>query len=322
MDQNKQKSIASFGAAFILEQVQQMEDQVNGVLTADDIEYVHRMRVASRRLRTALQLFKGYLPGDHAELWRHEIKAITRSLGSARDLDIQIELIEEKYRTLCEKIFQPGYKRLLLRLKQKRRDAQQKINLAIQRLQENQTVDSMRTFLERASVDQNQDTPALLGFASGRIHRALTDFLSYQGYIHMPDNSEKLHAMRIAGKHLRYTLELFTPLYGDSLTPFIKIMKNIQDQLGEIHDCDVWVAWLPEFLTQEQSRMMDYFGHTKPLKRLLPGIQHLVEDRKFRRQENYKSFLANWQGIKDENTWEKLQALLESSSNQPLHSTR
>jgi CHAD domain-containing protein len=92
-------------------------------------------------------------------------------------------------------------------------------------------------------------------------------------------------------------------------------MKGIQDQLGEIHDCDVWVAWLPEFLTQEQSRMMDYFGHTKPLKRLLPGIQHLVEERKSSRQESYHAFLANWQEIKDENTWEKLQVVLVSSSN-------
>lgn len=318
MDQNKQREIAPFGAAFILEQIHQIEDQVIGVLTDDDIEYVHRMRVASRRLRTALQLFKGYLPGDHAEVWRHAFKAITRSLGSARDLDIQIQFIEEEYRSLFEKRYQPGYKRLLLRLKQQRSKAQQKINQAIQRLQENQTLEAIRTLLEIPSDDQNQDPPSLFEFAFGRINHALADFLSYQEEIQLPDNSDKLHAMRIAGKHLRYTLEIFSSLYGNSLTPFIETMKGIQDQLGEIHDCDVWIAWLPEFIDKERSRISNYFGHKRPLKRLLPGIQHLIDDRKRTRQERYDAFLASWKKILIDNTWQKLTTTIELGKTAPF----
>jgi hypothetical protein len=57
--------------------------------------------------------------------------------------------------------------------------------------------------------------------------------------------------MRIAGKHLRYTLEIFAPIYGHALDPHIRAMKNIQDLLGEIHDNDVWISWLPEFIALE-----------------------------------------------------------------------
>ena len=61
----------------------------------------------------------------------------------------------------------------------------------------------------------------------------------------MPENVEKLHAMRIAGKQLRYTLEIFAPIYDTALLPYIQIMKDLQDQLGSIHDDDVWVVGCP-----------------------------------------------------------------------------
>jgi CHAD domain-containing protein len=156
--------------------------------------------------------------------------------------------------------------------------------------------------------------PDLYQAASESIQRGLEDFLSYQKYIHSPSNGEPLHAMRIAGKHLRYTMEIFAPLYQQSLFPFIEIMKEIQDQLGEIHDCDVWVAWLPEFIALEQYRRRGYIGYARRVKRLLPGIHHLIEDRKLARQQGYHAFLENWQKQKDEQTWEKLSGLIDPTS--------
>ncbi len=51
--------------------------------------------------------------------------------------------------------------------------------------------------------------------------------------------------MRIGAKHLRYTLEIFEELYGSRIKPYIEEMKNIQDQLGNIHDLDVWIEMIP-----------------------------------------------------------------------------
>jgi CHAD domain-containing protein len=104
--------------------------------------------------------------------------------------------------------------------------------------------------------------------------------------------------MRIAGKHLRYTMEIFAPIYEGSLDPFVILMKNLQTILGEIHDNDVWINWLPKFIEKEQQRVEDYFGSTGPLVRLLPGLNHLIEDRQQAREKAYQTFLLAWQALK------------------------
>ncbi len=54
----------------------------------------------------------------------------------------------------------------------------------------------------------------------------------HSDFIASEADSDKLHAMRIAGKRLRYTMEIFAPLYGGDLEPFILAMKEIQDTLA------------------------------------------------------------------------------------------
>ena len=302
-----------FGADFIIEQVSQLESEINGTLIGGDIEYVHRMRVASRRLRSALKLFNIYFPENCAEKWRKEMKGITRALGNARDLDIQIQLVREKRQNLIDESCRPGYERLLLRLSQQRTRAQQKIISAIHSLTQNQILDEIRNVLKRARIEDSYAfTPSLFRLGEKAINDALMTFLSFQAAIQTPNNIEELHAMRIAGKHLRYTMEIFKPMYEDPIIPYIEIMKKIQDQLGEIHDCDVWIGWLPEFIEQEKNRIQAYFGHTRPFARLLPGIDHLLEDRKQKRQEEYQAFLADWQRLTDDQSWEKLREAIQT----------
>lgn len=315
MEKGNQQEIYKFGASFILDQVNQFEGEIDGALLGRDIEYVHRMRVASRRLRTALKLFEQHLPDNTAQIWRGEFKGITKALGQARDLDIQIQRVEQMLMGDLARHYKPGYKRLLLRLNQERQKAQGNINAAIDTLQTNDTIKEMHTLLEVSGNDQGLPYSAdVYQTAFASIHTGLQDFLSYQENIFSANNSEPLHAMRIAGKHLRYTLEIFAPLYEGDLAPFIEIMKGIQDQLGGIHDCDVWVTWLPEFINQEKSRIQAYLCYTHPLKRLLPGIHHLIEDRKIARQKEYDAFLANWQTFADDQIWKNLKEWVNPSS--------
>ncbi|MFQ6042085.1 MAG: CHAD domain-containing protein, partial [Candidatus Poribacteria bacterium] len=60
------------------------------VCEADDIEYVHRMRVASRRLRSGFALFEECFPPKRLKRWRKQIRRVTRALGDARYTDVQI----------------------------------------------------------------------------------------------------------------------------------------------------------------------------------------------------------------------------------------
>ena len=54
--------------------------------------------------------------------------------------------------------------------------------------------------------------------------------------------------MRINAKKLRYTMEFFAPLYKDQLKEEIETVKNYQDILGEKHDLEVWMDYVPKFI--------------------------------------------------------------------------
>jgi len=317
MYKDDQVTVYEFGSGFILFQVAQFESEIDGALIGEDIEYVHRMRVASRRLRTALGLFKDYFPNDLAEKWRSEMRGITKALGNARDLDIQIQLIEEKIHGVLNESWKPGYDRLLLRLKQARAKAQQKVVSAVHTLKDAQTLDEMRDRIKLTIFSgELLYRPELYSAGQEAINNALDSFLGYEEFAYDPENNEKLHAMRIAGKHFRYTMEIFNSIYQDDLDPYIEKMKTIQDQLGEIHDCDVWIAWLPEFVQQEEDRIRAYYGHTQHLTRLLQGIQHLIEDRKQNRQSEYQAFLDNWQMLGRDQTWDSLRKMISPAKDQ------
>ena len=110
-------------------------------------------------------------------------------------------------------------------------------------------------------------------------------------------------------------MEIFAPIYDDALLPFVRYMKEIQDQLGEIHDADVWLSWLQKFIRKEQKRIEDYFGDSEPLKELLPGFEDLIENRRNARELEYQSFLAAWTHFQQENVWAKLREILQTPFN-------
>ena len=318
MGKKIQKSICIFGANFMLDQVTRLEDEINSALDAQDIEHIHRMRVASRRLRNAFEHFKDCFPKKKSKTWQEDIRLITKSLGTARDLDIQIERLSQLYVESLDPQFKPGYQCLILRLKQRRVKAQNKVEKTLKKLQEGRALEKIHLGVEKLSVDTEDIylyTPSLYQRAFTAINTTLEDFMSHAEFIQSPENVEELHAMRIAGKKLRYTIELFSPIYKQAMIPYVQVMKDIQDQLGNIHDDDIWVSWLPKFIIKEEARIENYFGNTGPLNRLLPGIEFLIEDRKNSRAKEYQSFLTTWQTLQDENAWNAIKEIINTPIN-------
>jgi CHAD domain-containing protein len=88
---------APFGlaAARVVEaRAKEVFEQSSGVLDVGDVERVHDMRVATRRLRAALEIFEPCFPRKR---WRKALKRVKRladALGERRDLDVEIELLE------------------------------------------------------------------------------------------------------------------------------------------------------------------------------------------------------------------------------------
>lgn len=302
------QNILIFGAAIILQQLNAMVAEIEGVKKAEDIEAVHRMRVATRRLRSAMPIFGPFLAPRRHEEWRKRIRAVTRALGAARDTDVQIEHLNE----LVKRLTPPeraGVRRLLLRQRQRRRALQKDVLKAVRRLEKDNVIADIAQKIAPLEIFKNRldiQDEALHKLAEEHIHARLDDFLAFEPYVTRPECVAELHAMRIAGKHLRYTLEFFAPLFEDELKSYIKSLRQCQDLLGAIHDADVWIAYMPQFIEEERQRTIEYFGHARPFKRLLPGLLYYREFRQQERQTLYDQFVHSWLKWKEENLWENL----------------
>ncbi len=84
---------AGYGSGSVLGYVTQIEKHIDGAITGEDPEDVHKARTNSRRLRTALSVFRDIFDG--AEGWILETKRMMKGLGNARDLDVRIIKLDE-----------------------------------------------------------------------------------------------------------------------------------------------------------------------------------------------------------------------------------
>ena len=318
MGKKEQKAVCVFGTAYLLKQFESLDKNFEAARGTRDIEPVHQLRVTARRLRTGINHFRTYLPDKKTRKFEDEIRRLGSALGKARDLDTQIDTLNALYNDKLDPKFKPGYRRLLLRLKQRRMKRQKKIEQTLDEIQENRVFSKMKQYLEQAAAGAEEIylfTPSLYDKAFAAINADLEDFLSFEKFVGSSEDIEKLHAMRIAGKHLRYSMEIFSPVYKDALVPHIQYMKDIQGQLGRMHDDDVWVNWLPKFVQEEEARVNDYFGNIGPLKRLIPGIEHLVKDRENSRERAYQLFLSTWEVLTREKAWDNLREIINAPLN-------
>jgi len=104
-----------------------------------------------------------------------------------------------------------------------------------------------------------------------------------------PREVEPLHDMRIAAKRLRYVLELTAPCFGPYATKAAKRAKQLQDLIGEIHDCDVT---LPRVTALQAEIASD-----DPA---APGLEAIAARLRERRAARFDAFLELWRKLERE----------------------
>lgn len=315
MEQQYDDGYWAFAADALLQRLDAMDLEADGVRKGEDIEYVHRMRVASRRLRSAISIFDACLVSGGLNGFKKPVRRITRELGAARDIDVQLEALEEFMQSDPDPAHIPGLERLALRLRQQREHLQASVVAAIDRLQGSTVWLDMQRPLREIGVRAQlrgikADSVILRGNAIGAIAVDLEGLLSHETYIEQPSKIEELHQMRIAAKKLRYTIEVFAPLFDKNLNEGLAVAKEAQKILGEIHDCDVWIQMLPAFHEQERERTQSYFGHLRHFNRLAGGIEHMRAEKIRERAAHYEEFVAFWRETRAQGTWEKFHQTL------------
>lgn len=308
-------SFQAYGALVLKERLEGVQAEVAGVCEGKDHEFIHRIRVASRRLRSALDIFASVLPPEIWDDCRKPLKKITRQLGEARDADVQIEFLETYVSHDTDPSHRVGLDRLMLRLRQHRAALQPGVLDAMDRLAERRIIERMtEPLLEiraRAALTQTpQSSPALLKLACTSLAVCLENMLAFTPHIQRPENHDEHHQMRIAAKKLRYTLELFAPLFDNDAKSFTDTVKKAQSLLGEIHDADVWVAAAPQFLRDEERRIEDFFGTTDSFGEIAPGVLALRDERYQARLNYFSEFTTFWKQTEADETWFRLRRLL------------
>jgi CHAD domain-containing protein len=295
-------SYCKFGSETLLKLLAVFEDQIDGVIKNDDIEYVHKTRVTSRRLRATMPLFRDCFCKKEFKEWLFEIKKVTRLLGNARDLDVQIVFVE-KYIEKLESADEKAYLEILAKShKERRKSVQPLVDCGLEELRSTYVLDGLRRFCEQTVKEQTTGTFAsqeVLEKARWHISFRLDDFLAMENYVHLENDILKHHQMRICAKKLRYAMESFAPLYQNKLAKETETIKTFQEVLGEMHDCDVWTEYIPKFMQDTTAEMKlkreKTTETTKPEKALLNFLNFVKE----KRREHYVEFARFWDENKE-----------------------
>lgn len=206
-----------------------------------DIEGVHRARIAIRRLRAALSLFKPLIADDEYEHLRRELSWLSGLLGAARDLDV---MQRETFEPPAEAGAAPmGTNALLTVVARRRGVARDALNKALLGERMRKLLLDLAHWLDhgawRTAKETDIDHPVLqqarkLLTRQFKKLRKLSRRLAKAG-------PEERHGIRIAAKKLRYMSEFFDSLVTGRkrrrrFKKYTRALEAIQGALGEIHD--------------------------------------------------------------------------------------
>jgi CHAD domain-containing protein len=145
------------------------------------------------------------------------------------------------------------------------------------------------------------DPEGPLGDNAERIVRVRLDELtSFMPKASDPKQVVALHDMRIAAKRLRYILEVTGSCFGPYASGAVKMVKELQDLLGEIHDCDVQLPEVAAFLEELVAEDVAAAGATPkdlakaPNRRTYAGLVALQVHLRARRNALFEQFLELW----------------------------
>ncbi len=207
------------------------------------IDGIHDMRVAIRRLRSAIRDFAEIADKFPLQTLRKSLKRLADSLGGVRDADVLIEMLDALLPKAVDELILSGLAAIKADYAGHRSSA---FNSLEGTLTEKFVTDLKERFDKAMEVSLHQRglfQVSSVREAGGRlILKCRDEFFAHGEAIYFPSSQQRLHRLRIAGKHLRYAIELFEEVFGPELTQFAEETRKMQSYLGDVHDYDVWIA--------------------------------------------------------------------------------
>jgi len=220
-------------------------------LDESDIEGVHDMRVAVRRIRGAIKDFSQISDQFPLRKVNRKFKVLADSLGQVRDRDVALEALRDASDDAPDQMVKDGLGQMVQEYRAQRIAAFDDLTEHLSAI----SLDKLKNKTERA-FERSMCERDLVGVDSiedaGReiICDCVGRFNKYADCFYHPYAINELHRLRIAGKHLRYAMELFSEAFGEKLTPFAVQVAEMQGHLGDLHDCDLWIEDMSTRLTE------------------------------------------------------------------------
>lgn len=229
-----------------------------GTRLGKDIEELHDMRVATRRMRAAFEVFEDAFEPKAVKTHLKGLRATGRSLGRVRDLDVFMEKAQRYLETIPEEQ-RDGLQPLLSLWEEEREQGRDKM---LEHLDSEDYAEFKRKFSHFLTTPGTgakpvpQTSPHLVQhIAPVLIYTRMASVRAYDSIL-TSATIDQLHGLRIEFKKLRYTLEFFREVLGESVKDLIAEIKTMQDHLGDLNDADVACQILRQFLDDWESRQV------------------------------------------------------------------
>lgn len=240
----------------------QLQGNQDMVLHGADVEGVHQMRVALRRLRSAFSVFRNILGGEDSVTLLAEISWLADTLGKARDLDVFVT------QTLPIIIAQFKEHQGLLKLRDKaivaKVEAYNELRTTLSSQRYQHLLLKLASWLENESWREKRHEHKFVKVLNLAIvvlekrHKQLQK----RGKDLINMSPEIRHAARIAAKKLRYAAEFFSSLYTTKKSrPYILSLSQLQDSLGVLNDITTTDKLLHQLIEQSPDKALNEALH-------------------------------------------------------------
>jgi len=224
------------------------------VLYGDDVEGVHQMRIALRRLRSALSVFRSVASKESSAKIVEGLRWITGVLGHARDLDV---FVTQTLPPLLQQLQdQPGLIVLNEKADQERLQAYAEVREALTSQRYHRLILTIGDWLENERWRETNTVECSVFDIAQTVLEKRHKQLKQHGRRLMQAHPEERHATRIAAKKLRYASEFFASLYPKArLRDFLPALTKLLDNLGILNDITVTEGLIRRLIG----------GHPKPV---------------------------------------------------------
>jgi CHAD domain-containing protein len=250
-----------------------------------DPEDVHQLRVATRRADAALRIFRTCLRGKEYRSARQRLRVIRRAAGAARDQDVFLDGLRQRMGDTAAS--ERAGLDFLIGYGLGQRHAAQKELAALEENKARSFAEFVSDTLAGIDWPHHRPEPRLAGLA-GTLIPVLLGRLDATAAADL-DDYDRLHQVRIAGKRLRYAMEVLVGCFGPSFREVVyPEVETMQEVLGLANDSHVASQCLRR-LREELRDHPDTWG------RVGKGIEGLLRSHDFRLAEQRRQFLDWWQ---------------------------